>query len=79
MRQQTGAIYSSCSKGVHHEYVIPARDYYDPATLSNLLNDGIQAVATLAFVANAGKDIHFQLPLGDAMTCFERIQDSTQG
>src|SRR5205085_6566788 len=48
MRQQTSSIYSSCSKGIHHEFVIPATNYYDVTTLTNVLNDGIETVATLA-------------------------------
>lgn len=74
MRQLTSSVYSSCSKGVHHEYVIPASGYYDVTTLSTILNDALKAVALLAFVANASADIHFQLPLADATECFERIQ-----
>ena len=74
MRQTTASIYSACSKGVHHEFVIPAAHYYDAATLASQLNDGLEVVATLALAANFSKDILFQLPLDEAIECFERIQ-----
>jgi hypothetical protein len=73
-RQKTASVYSSCSKGVHHEFVIPASNYYDTATLSSQLDDAIEIAATLALVANASKDILFQLPLDEAVECFERVQ-----
>jgi hypothetical protein len=74
VRQKTASIYSSCSKGVHHEFVIPASRYYDAATLTSQLKDGLEAVATLALAANASKDILFQLPLNEAIECFEHVQ-----
>jgi hypothetical protein len=74
IRQQSLSVYLSCSKGVHHEFVIPASSYYDLATLNSLLNDAVSVVATLGLVTNASRDVMFPLPLDDAISSFERLQ-----
>jgi len=74
-RLKSASIYSACSKGVHHEFVIPAANYYDAATLKDQLDGALEAVAFVAMAANASKDILFQLEIEEALACFEGLQE----
>jgi hypothetical protein len=74
MKQQSASIYSTCSKAVHHEFVVPAASYYD-SQIKEQLRSAIELVSSVALTANASKDILFALPIESALTCFERIQD----
>jgi hypothetical protein len=71
LRLESARIYSACSKGVHHEFLIPPSNFYDATTL---LKDATELVARVALVANASKDMLFQLPSQEAIECFERLQ-----
>lgn len=79
LRQRSSSVYSSCSKGIHHEFVIPASSYYDIATLNSLFDDAIGIVSILGLASNASRDVMFSLPLDDAITSFERVQTDTNG
>ena len=74
IRQRSAAVYSSCSKGVHHEFVIPPSSYYDTATLNAMLDDAVEVIAALGLTANLSSDAMFPLSLDDAIACFERLQ-----
>lgn len=75
MRRQSAAVYSACSKGVHHEFVVPAASYYDPEMIREQWRSATEVISTAALAANASKDILFALPLDKAIECFERIQE----
>jgi|GEM_PF-1022118 len=75
MRRITSTLYSSCSKGVHHEFVIPLSGYYDPINIKSILDDGVKTISILAFVGNASLEIHSRLSIDDALACFEKIQE----
>ncbi|EKN4199033.1 hypothetical protein NTJ19_002366 [Yersinia ruckeri] len=52
IRQRFLALYSSLSKGIHHEMVIPVGAVFDDTTIKTLLNDTLYNVSTLALIVN---------------------------
>lgn len=51
-RIEIGALYTSLSKGVHHEFVMPPGAIYDRKTVADLMQRSVQVVAELAFVSH---------------------------
>ena len=76
MRQQSAALYSACSKGVHHEFVVAAREVNDPDSVKALLRESIEVAAVLGIVANASPDMYFRIDSNEALACFETLQES---
>lgn len=75
LRSLASSVFSRASKGIHHEFVIPATSYYDPSSLQDLLDDCVQAVASLAVVASFCEHLAFGIPAGDAFEIFEGLQE----
>ena len=66
VRSRMGSLYSSCSKGLHHEFVIPVANFYDSTTVRTFMLDARELTSTLAVVANLGSAVLYPLP-------FERV------
>ena len=77
-RRPFAETFSSSSKGVHHELVIPRERHFDRASVRELVGTAIKASASLALVANCVEHITFPLPLDDAITCIEAVQESEE-
>jgi len=75
MRTRAERVYSACSKGVHHEFVIPQSAYYDPAQVLELLTEVLQICSVLAIVINSPGHVPYCLSIDEALSCFERLQE----
>jgi hypothetical protein len=67
-------IYSTASKGVHHEFVISISSYYDDDTLDQLAEDAIRLVATMALVANFAENIAYALTAARTVSYYKALQ-----
>lgn len=65
--------YSSLSKGVHQEFVVPITKSLDKSTLEDLINDSFRLVATISLVANQIPDIHCQMQFKHALERFIQL------
>lgn len=74
MRSRASRLFSSASKGVHHEFVIPISSYYDQATLAEMVEEAIRLVASLAVVANFCEHYSFRVSEAEALDIFQKVQ-----
>lgn len=74
-RTRFDTTFSSCSKGIHHELVIPRETFYDLATVKTLVGTAIMGASCLGLTANSIDHIPFALSKEDALACFEAIQE----
>jgi hypothetical protein len=73
-RDDIGLLYSSLSKGIHHEFVIPPGALYDRATVVDLIQRTVHLVADLALVSHFIGHASFSLSPGQALEAFNRIE-----
>jgi hypothetical protein len=73
MRNKADRLFSELSKGIHHEFVIPLVNQYDPATVGDLLNRCWEFVAALG-IASCHSPITRALTGDDAITRYEQAQ-----
>ena len=78
MRGRAERVYSACSKGVHHEFVIPLSAYYDAPQIVELLKEVVEICSILGLVINSAAHIPFCLTIDDALGRFEQIQERIQ-
>jgi hypothetical protein len=78
MRNRAERAYIACSKGVHHEFVIPLSAYYDCQQMLDLLTEVMEISATLGLIMNSGSHIPFCLTREQALDCFESVQARIQ-
>ncbi len=78
MRSRAERAYTACSKGVHHEFVIPQSAYFDSQQMRALLTEVLEISATLGLVFNSGHHVPFCHGREEALTQFEGIQALTQ-
>ncbi|MBI4820614.1 MAG: hypothetical protein HY791_30400 [Deltaproteobacteria bacterium] len=73
-RDDISRQYSSLSKGIHHEFVMPPGAVYDRATLSDLVRGTIHSIADLALVSQFVPHAEFLLSPSEAVEVFNRIE-----
>jgi hypothetical protein len=73
-RADSDRTYSSLSKGIHHEFVIPPENFYSPETVFELLKDALRVSASSALVCHAIPTCHYAIPLTEAMSLFDTVQ-----
>lgn len=73
-RGESERIYSSCSKGVHHEFVISPGAYYDAVTIKSLLQRAFELVGTVSVTANMCPTFLFAAPSDRAIQLLEEAQ-----
>lgn len=78
VRGQAEHAYTACSKGVHHEFVIPLAAYYGSDQILELLRQVTEITATLGLVLNCGSHIPFCMPKEKALSHFENVQQQVQ-
>lgn len=78
MKSRAERTYTACSKGVHHEFVIPLSAYYDAQQVQALLTEVVEITAALGLVLNSGTNVPFCLTIEDALTCYENVQQQMQ-
>ena len=75
LRSSVTRLYSSLSKGLHHEFVIPPEALYDRATVFALIQDVLDAASTLALATHMLGHVSFRLDLNRALESYERVQE----
>lgn len=69
-----GKIYSSASKGVHHEFVLSISSYYDNATLDELTEEALRFIATMSLIANFAENIAYGLSTARSVKNYKALQ-----
>jgi hypothetical protein len=67
-------IYSTASKGVHHEFVLSISSYYDDATLDQLAEDVVRLLATMGLVMNFAESTAYGLKATRAVSYYKALQ-----
>src|SRR5207244_4784517 len=73
-RADSDRTYSSLSKGIHHEFVIPTEKFYSPETVFDLLKDALRVSATSALVCHAIPTCHCTITVSEAMVIYDTVQ-----
>jgi hypothetical protein len=73
-RGDSDRTYSSLSKGIHHEFVIPPETFYSPKTVFELLKDAFRLASNSALVCQAIPTCHCSVPLNEALALYEAVQ-----
>jgi len=74
LRSEIERAYSSLSKGIHHEFVVPPGVTYDRITVARDINASVKAAATLGLVCNFVDHAPDRTGPSRAATLFEQIQ-----
>lgn len=73
-RDDVSKLYSSLSKGIHHEFVMPPGALYDRATVVDLVQRTTYTVASLAVVSHYIAHAPFSLSPHEAVDAFNRLE-----
>jgi hypothetical protein len=73
-RGDSDRTYSSLSKGIHHEFVIPPETFYSPKTVFELLKDAFRLASNSALVCHAVPTCHCSVPLNEALALYDAVQ-----
>jgi len=74
IRSRAERAYTACSKGVHHEFVIPLSAYYDSQQVLDLLTEVVELCATLGIVMNSASHVPYCLKIEEAFDYLESIE-----
>jgi hypothetical protein len=74
LRGECDRTYSSLSKGIHHEFVIPPEKFYSPETVFEFLKDAFRLASHSALVCHAVPTCQFGIPLSEATALYDAIQ-----
>jgi hypothetical protein len=74
-RDEIGRLYSSLSKGIHHEFVMPPGTLYDRSTVRNLVLSTVRQVAELGLVSHFIAHASATLNSEEALATFNRIEN----
>jgi len=75
IRTSYSKLFSSLSKGVHHEMIVPAGTVYDKDTVNQLINETLYYVSTLALVAAPISFIYNKMNLDDVYSYYKSVQE----
>ena len=73
-REDIGGLYSSLSKGIHHEFVMPPGAIYDRATVTALILRTVHLVADLGLVSHFVAHATCSLSADEALAAFNQIE-----
>jgi hypothetical protein len=73
-RDEIARLYSSLSKGIHHEFVMPPGALYDRNTIVDLVQRTVHAIADLGLVSHFIAHASFSLRPDEAVAAFNRIE-----
>ncbi|WP_147451586.1 hypothetical protein [Corallococcus llansteffanensis] len=74
-RDEIGRLYSSLSKGIHHEFVLPPGSRYDRATVVDLVQRATHQIADIALVSHFVAHASASLSHADALAAFNRFEN----
>jgi hypothetical protein len=75
LRSQINTLYSSLSKGVHHELLVPYESILDRDTVLNLLNDTLYVVSTLGLIVSQIPHVYKNLPLNECSRYYKKVKE----
>lgn len=73
-RDEITRLYSSLSKGIHHEFVMPPGALYDRTTVVDLVQRAVRVVSDIAVASHFVPHCQFGLPAGDALGVFNSVE-----
>jgi hypothetical protein len=74
LRVEVGTTYSSLSKGIHHEFVIPPERLYDRKTVVTCLLDAMRLASHLALLSQMVAHCPFLIARQEALTHYNNLQ-----
>lgn len=73
-RQEAVTLYSSASKGIHHEFVVPVSSYFDEDTLRDMVESAVKIVSIFSAVVHFSEHALYSLDHATALTIFESLE-----
>jgi hypothetical protein len=73
-RAEATRLYSSLSKGMHHEFVIPPENLYDRTTVSTLITDGLRLCGKVGLLSHMIPHCPCSRPLEYVLPHFDNLQ-----
>ena len=73
-RGESERIYTICSKGIHHEFVISPGTYYDRVTIQSLLQRSFELIGAVSITANMCPTLAFRTSAGRVVDLYEEAQ-----
>lgn len=67
-------LYSSLSKGIHHELVIPMTASFDRSTVVELINGAIYNIASLGLITHVVRHSYNSADISSMIDCYDRLQ-----
>ncbi|QTA88540.1 hypothetical protein [Desulfonema magnum] len=74
IRRELRRLYSTLSKGIHHEFVISTESIFDRSTISNLIQDSFYIIASLGLAINSVSHIPFRISFEKSLDYYENFQ-----
>lgn len=75
VRGDMANLYSSLSKGIHHELVIPLAASFDRSTVVELINGAIYNIASLGLISHIVRHSYNSAAIASMIDCFDRLQN----
>ncbi|WP_078082937.1 hypothetical protein [Microbulbifer mangrovi] len=79
LRGKITALFSSFSKGVHHELLIPNQSVLDRDTVYSLINDAFFVVATLGLLLSRVPHAYQKSSIADCDICYKNAKELELG
>lgn len=73
-RDEITRLYSSLSKGIHHEFVMPPGALYDRTTVVDLIQRSVHVVSDIAVTSHFVPHCQFGLAGAEAVDAFNRVE-----
>ncbi|MGB0388662.1 MAG: hypothetical protein ACPGWR_27900 [Ardenticatenaceae bacterium] len=77
-RTDLNELYSSFSKGLHHEFVIPPKELFDSVTIIRLIKNSFKVMASLGFVMNSISYLPFVIGMDEAIQSYKKIENMVE-
>lgn len=74
IRQGFSSNYSTLSKGIHHELVVPMEAAFDKDTIKELIKNILFHVSTLGLITSLINHSLNQLPFDEALSAYKEVQ-----
>ncbi len=74
IRGELRRLYSTLSKGIHHEFVIPTESVFDYETISNAIRDSLYIIASLGLALNSISHTPYKISLEKSINYYENLQ-----
>ena len=75
MKSKINTLYSSMSKGIHHELLVPQESILDRDTVLNLLNDTFFVVATLGLLVSRIPHAYQKCPKEESFMYYKKSKE----